>query len=268
MPARRGRLAPALTLLLCCAATARQADPAETPARRLWKEGQTALLDGRADQAIALFRQSLQLDPALADNHLSLAAAWLARDDEARAADSLQRYLKLRPDHLAVRLHLGELLLRLGRAEEARAAYEAFAADAQGQEEAAGPLLVRCHTRLVDIAAAAGDDYGEHLHRGVGLLLLARQRRALADEADDGPTPEALFIKAAGELALARLERPEEARPCWYLYEVWSELGQAQPAARWLRAAAAAAPFSPLTATERTRLAEAVRQRRADAGRK
>ena len=52
------------------------------------------------------------------------------------------------------------------------------------------------------------------------------------------------------ELALARLVRPDEARPCWYLYEVWSSLAQRQPAQRWLREADNWAPFSFLTPTE------------------
>ena len=71
----------------------------------------------------------------------------------------------------------------------------------------------------------------------------------------EGELPvEGLLCKAAGELTLARLERPDEARPCWYLYEVWSHLAQRQSALRWLREADAAAPFSYLTPNEQRRL--------------
>ena len=100
MPPRRGRPLPALCvlLLLCGPAPAREPAPPDTPARRLWKQGQEALVDGRPQEAAALFERSLQLDPDLADNHLSLAAAWLARDDEAKAAACLERYLERRPD--------------------------------------------------------------------------------------------------------------------------------------------------------------------------
>ena len=78
---------------------------------------------------------------------------------------------------------------------------------------------------------------------------------------------ESLLCKAAGELILARRERPDEARPCWYLFEVWSQLAQRQPAARWLRAAEDAAPFSYLTPAERARPGDSppTRPRRGDA---
>src|SRR5262249_56555631 len=97
------------------------------------------------------------------------------------------------------------------------------------------------------------DSYGEHLHRGIGLYYLAVQRAALPEPGDELP-PQALLCKAAGELSLARLERPDEARPLWYLHEIWGRLAQRQPALRALRAAAAAAPFSDLTAAEQRSL--------------
>jgi tetratricopeptide (TPR) repeat protein len=269
MFAHTGRLAPAfcLLLLLPAAGSARESDAPETPARLLWREGQAALLDNRPEDAVALFERSLRLDPNLADNHLSLAAAWLARDDEAKACTALERYLQARPGHLAIRLHHADLLLHLKRPTQAREEYERFAAEAQGQEAAAGDMLVHCHARLMELAMAAGDDHGEHLHRGISLLLLARQQRQLGATSGT-PTAEALLCQAAGEFAEAHLEQPDEARACWYLYEVWTELGQAQPASRWLRAAADAAPFGQLTATERARLAVAVRQLRSESARK
>jgi hypothetical protein len=53
---------------------------------------------------------------------------------------------------------------------------------------------------------------------------------------------------------LARLQAPDQARPCWYLYEVWSRLAQRQPALRHLREADMAAPFSYLTPAEKRNL--------------
>jgi hypothetical protein len=111
----------------------------------------------------------------------------------------------------------------------------------------------------MEIAEAEEDEYGEHLNRGIGLFLLGRQRVVLAD-AEARLSAESLLFKAAGELMLARVRRPDEARPCWYLHEVWSQLAQSQPAARWLRAAEAEAPFSYLTPAERRRLQLATRQ--------
>src|SRR5437763_1610826 len=92
--------------------------------------------------------------------------------------------------------------------------------------------------------------------RGIGLYLLARQRAALPDSEGE-LSCEGLLCKAAGELTLARLRRPDEARPCWYLYEVWSELAQRQPALRWLRAAEEAAPAGGLTPAEQRGLQRA-----------
>jgi hypothetical protein len=61
---------------------------------------------------------------------------------------------------------------------------------------------------------------------------------------------EGLLCKAAGELTLAHLRRPQEARPNWYLYTVWWRLDRRQTALRCLREAAETAPFSYLTPFE------------------
>jgi hypothetical protein len=110
----------------------------------------------------------------------------------------------------------------------------------------------------MEIAVAEEDEYAEHLHRGIGLFLLARQQEAQGSHAD--PCPEALLCRAAAELTLARIACPDEAQPCWYLYEVWSRLAQRQAALRCLREADLAAPFSYMTPTEQTRLALACRR--------
>jgi hypothetical protein len=102
----------------------------------------------------------------------------------------------------------------------------------------------------MEIAEAEGDDYGEHLHRGIGVFFLACERVVLPD-LQGKLSAEGLFCQAAGELALARLDRPEEARPCWYLHEVWTRLNQSGPAIKNLRTAMAAAPFCSLTPVER-----------------
>ena len=45
-----------------------------------------------------------------------------------------------------------------------------------------------------------------------------------------------------------------DARPCWYLHAVWSDLGQRQPADRWLRAALERPGPEELTPAERREL--------------
>jgi tetratricopeptide (TPR) repeat protein len=218
-------------------------------AGEVWEQGQQAMRQGKPREAITLYEQSLALDPKFERNYLSLAAAYLELGDDDRACPHLAKYVNAHPENLLIRNHLAELLLRLRRLAEAQVEFERFIVDAQEQGEPASKNLIHCHSRLMEIGEEKADDYSEHLHRGIGLFLLARERAALPDPEGQLPT-EGLLCKAAGELTLARLKRPDEARPCWYLYEVWSRLPMRQPALQCLRAAEAAAPFTYLTPTE------------------
>jgi tetratricopeptide (TPR) repeat protein len=264
MPLRRPRAFVCLFGLLATLSAAEPAAP--MPALALWQEGQKAMGEGRTDDAIDRYQRSVRLDPGLTRNYLSLAAAFLARGEDERAAPYLERYVADQPDHLVARAHYAELLLRLKRPAAARAQFERFIADAQDDEVLARQHLVHCHSRLMEIAEGEEDDYGEHLHRGIGLYLLACQSEAL--EAEGGLSVEGTLFKAIAELTLARLGRPEAARPCWYLYAAWSRLAQHQPAARWLRTAEAAATLSDLTPSEKRQLRLAGRQSRVEGRRK
>jgi tetratricopeptide (TPR) repeat protein len=238
-----------------------------TSAQRLWEQGQDAMRDGRTDVAVGFYERSLALDPNLVNNHLSLAAAYLDKGEDERALPHLAQYVAAKPNHFVVRAHYAELLLRLREYHGAVVQYERFDADLQEHEDLAKQELIHCHSRLMEIAERQDDGYAEHLHRGIGLYLLARQgEQALPD--DESLSTESLLCKAAGELTLARRQRPEEARPCWYLFEVWSQLSQRQPAARWLRAAEQSAPFSYLTPVERRNLQLASRSLDLESGRK
>jgi hypothetical protein len=195
---------------------------------------------------------------AQAVNHLGLAASCLEKGDEAGALPHLAHYLTANPDHLVVRAHYAELLLRLHHDAEARCEFERFASDCPGRTAAHLKQLIHCHSRLMEIAEAENKDYEEHLHRGIGLYLLARQRAGL--EADGGePEAEGLLCKSAAELTMAHTQHPDRAQPSWYLYEVWSRLNQRQTALRCLREADSAAPFSYLTSAEQSALQLACR---------
>jgi hypothetical protein len=197
--------------------------------------------DAPAEQA-----PQAEADPAR--SHLSEAASCLEKGDEEHACPHLARYLAAHPEHLVVRGHYAEVLMRLQRWQEARSEYERCAADAQALGEGGLRQQVHCHSRLMEIAEAQEEEYDEHLHRGIGLYLLARVQAAGPDE--DGQDPQSLLCKAAAELSLAHLERTDQAQPCWYLYQVWTRLGQRGPALRCLRQAEQAAPFSYLTPHE------------------
>lgn len=271
MPSRRAWLLSCLLCLSCHAfpapppptaappAAVAAASPASPAAGTLWEKGQAAMRDGQVETAIVWYEQSLASDPGMVRNHLSLAAAWLEQGAPERAAPHLGRYLTARPEQWLIRAHYAELLVRIDRYAEARSELERFIAEAQQHGPAAQAQLIHSHSRLMEIARLSDDAYQEHLHRGIGLYLLAKERQQIDDSTDELPA-EGLFCKAAGELTLARLERPDQARPCWYLYEVWSRLGQDQPARRWLHAADAEAPFTYLTPCEQRNLHLACRE--------
>ena len=250
----------------CLLAACQPAADRASPGFPLWQRAQEALRHGQADRAIDLYEQSLVADPHLTRNYLGLAAAYLGKGDDARACLHLTLYVAAHPEHVAVRTQYADLLCRLRRVAEARAELERCVADVQDDPALADEHLLHCHSRLMEIAEQAEDDYGEHLHRGIGLFLLGRQRAA------EGPVgalrAEGLFCKAAAELTLARRAQPGAARPSWYLHEVWTQMGQSQPAGRCLYAAVRAAPFGDLTPAEQRGLYLARRCHDHDAARK
>jgi tetratricopeptide (TPR) repeat protein len=188
--------------------------------------------------------------PLPADS-ISLAADCLARGDDTGAANHLTRHVAAHPDQLVFRAQLGEILARLDRLPDAQAQFEAAVAHAQEGSAAAHGRLVHFHTRLMEIARQRGDEFREHLHRGIGLYLIAVH---LADRGETGDT-ERLLFKAAGALKEAQERRSDDARTAWYLYRVWSQLDQPRPAERALRKAASNSIGSDLTPTESRDLA-------------
>jgi tetratricopeptide (TPR) repeat protein len=258
----------ALLLALACPAALPADDKpaAPTPAEAAWQRGQLAMERDRLEEAVGQFQLSLRLDPGLAQARLSLAAAHLALGQDKEALPHLAAYLQARPDHHLIRAHYADLLARLGLAAEASRQLERFVADVQPIARLADRHLIASHTRLMEIAQSRRDEYNEHLHRGIGLYLLAGKRAELGD----GPSlrvAEELLCKAAAELTLARLAAPGRGRPCWYLHQVWARLAQRQPALRWLRAAEGAGPLSDLTPAETRDLELAARAARLE-GRK
>jgi hypothetical protein len=223
--------------------------PDKSSADQQWEMGQAAMRQGRTGEAIHCYEQSLKTDVSLTRNHLSLAAAYLQEDDADRACTCLARYVEGNPDEPLIRARYAELLLRLRRFPEARVQFEQLVCEAQVHANSADLDLIHCHSRLMEIAEESDDSYHEHLHRGISLYLLARKRAELPNPEGDLPA-ESLLCKAAAELTLAQLQRPEEARPTWYLFQVWSRLGQRQPALCRLRQANDAAPFTFLSPAE------------------
>jgi tetratricopeptide (TPR) repeat protein len=229
-------------------------------AQELWEQGQHAMKAGQPDQAIDLYQQSLQEDRAGGQNHLSVAAAYLEKGDDRAACAHLGLFLQSHPEHRNARYYHAELLLKLGNHRVARTEFEQAIRQEQGERAPDLRHLVHCHTRLVEIGEVLDADYLVHLHRGIGMLLLAAQRSALDDI--DGALPrEALLCKAAAELARARVLRPSQARACWYLHLAWRQLAQHGPARRWLIEARRLAPISDLNPAEQRDLILACHER-------
>ena len=249
MPLRLGCAVFAFALVSCHALPpAQQELPGETP-MQLWQKAQQALEQGKAGEAITLYKRSLSADGQFTRNHLGLAAAYLEQGDETSACNHLGSYVSAHPTDLSTRSQYAELLLRQRRYLEARGQWELVVADAQAREGDWLKPLIEAHSRLVELAEVADDPYEEHLNRGIGFYLLAQRQQQLGDGLG-GLTCEGLLCKAAGELSAAQDVRQSEAKPAWYLYRVWRQLGQHQPAQCALQSALRAAPFSHLSAAE------------------
>jgi tetratricopeptide (TPR) repeat protein len=193
-------------------------------------------------------------------SHLSLAAAYLEKGDDRAACEHLGLFLQAHPAHRNARFYHAELLLKLGQHQGARGEFELAIRHEQDERDPDLHHMVQCHTRLVEIGEAQGAAYLVHLHRGIGMLLLARQRAAL-DNPDGELSTEALLCKAAAQLSRARALRPSEARPSWYLHLAWRQLVQHATARRWLAVAQRQAPFSHLNPAEHRDLQLACRER-------
>ena len=183
------------------------------------------------------------------EDSLRQATACLESGDDAGALPHLQAYLTAHPDHVVLRAHLGELLLRLHKKSEAKQEFERYLADAASQGDLVCRHVIHSHTRLAEIARDNGDAYQERLHRGIGLYLLARQVAGAA-ATDGDPDPESLLFKAVKQLEQAVKEGPQQARPHWYLYLAWSQLGQLHPARASLQQVRRLAEQSELPADE------------------
>lgn len=186
-----------------------------------------------------------------ATTELSEAAARIEQGDDTGAIRILTRHLAAHPEHVTVRAYLAEIHFRRGEWCEAQLLFDRFIQEGQ-LVELELPRLVHGHTRLMAIAEKLGDKYAEHVHRGIGLFWLAQQASVAEDVAS-----ERYLCAAAGELARAERLHPDRARPHWYRYRVWQQLGQTAAARTALRIAIRNAPFSDLTRAEQLALANA-----------
>ena len=183
---------------------------------------------------------------------LTLAAECLDRGDDAGAVSFLTEHLRAHPDADMLRLHLAEVLRKIGRIEEARVHYERFVCAAQTADGPAAAKLVHAHTRLMELA---GNDYDEFLHRGIGLVLLVRKWTADPARRDEIASEQTL-AKAVKALKSALELRPGDPRANIYLAEALDGLGQRSAARTAIRMARAGLPDAVVTDAEKARTEE------------
>jgi tetratricopeptide (TPR) repeat protein len=190
---------------------------------------------------------------AVTVDSLTRAAECLDRGDNAGALPHLRAHVRAHPGAVMIRAHLAEVLYRLGKADEARTQFERVVADAQPLSGGARKLLVHWHTRIMEIAQAANDDYAENLNRGIGLVLLVRRWDAEPGRRDEAAA-ERTLVKALAALRAAREARPDDARANLYIADALERLGQVSAARAARHAARAALPDASVTDTERERM--------------
>lgn len=98
-------------------------------ARALYSRGLVALRTGDVATAQADFARLTQVNPASATAHYTLAVAHIQANALAEGERELRLALDRSPSYAAARLALGTVLLRLGRRDEAREAFELAARD-------------------------------------------------------------------------------------------------------------------------------------------
>ena len=166
-----------------------------------------------------------------ADSALERAADLLERGDSASALPHFRTYLTAFPEAVAVRFQLAELLFRLNKPHDARAEFETCLAGFASSSKPM-PQLVQCHTRLMALAEDRGDDFGEHLHRGIGLYLLVRRWDADSARRDEVAAEQTLS-QALDALAAAARLRPGDAAVAEHRALILDRLGLPSAAIRW-----------------------------------
>ncbi|HEX3729332.1 MAG TPA: tetratricopeptide repeat protein [Opitutaceae bacterium] len=165
------------------------------PAAALLEQGRELRGQGRAEEAIAAFREALALEPNLAEAHHQLGNALKALRRYAEAVPCLRSAALLAPENAAVWLNLGVACLELGWAEEAVARFrravelEPFRPDARNVLGHALLVQGRCAEarrqleealRLRPGYAAAHDNLGRVLKaQGRATEAIAHHRAAI-----------------------------------------------------------------------------------------
>jgi tetratricopeptide (TPR) repeat protein len=100
-------------------------DAADANSAAAWFERGCDLEEDSPEEAMAAYRQALEMEPGLADAHLNLGRLLHERGESAAAERHYRQALAARPDDSTAAYNLGVALQDLGRLQEAAEAYDA-----------------------------------------------------------------------------------------------------------------------------------------------
>ncbi|MGH0031582.1 MAG: tetratricopeptide repeat protein [Myxococcota bacterium] len=100
-------------------ALARSAEEGVSPAHALYKQGFDHFANDRVDEAIALYRKALEIDPELAIAWNGLSLAFRQKGDMDAAVEAGRRLIELEPDDPLSHTNLSILYMRQGLIPEA-----------------------------------------------------------------------------------------------------------------------------------------------------
>jgi tetratricopeptide (TPR) repeat protein len=98
--------------------------------------GLISLRQGRADEAIAQFREALRIDPEIAEIHASLGTALFQRGQREEGLVELRDAVRINPDYAVARVNVGNALLEEGLVDAAVAQYREAVRISPGYAEA------------------------------------------------------------------------------------------------------------------------------------
>ncbi len=202
--------------------------------------GQLCEADRRPVEAVACFRQALEIEPGEAEGHFLLGNALLAQSKWPEAETAYRRCVDFRPEHVPALVNLGFVLGEQDRLDDAKEIYERALALRPEQPEIphnlANVFREQGHLDralvLYDDALRLRPDYSKALvNRGVALVAMNRLDEAIRDLEQGAQLqpdlPEAhtslgaaLSVKQRFDEAFARYERalelsPDHAEAAW-----------------------------------------------------
>ena len=196
---------------------------AQIALRACLEEATAEAAAGRADRAIAAYRQAIALAPARSDLRYNLGVLLAGQDDFAAAERAFLDAQSLRPDWAALPLALGHLCYRQRRYAEAEVHFERAVALAPDSVEALGNLALALSARWrYDLALpflrraralAPADEEVWFALRGV-LLTLDRDEDALQDflAFEREAKPSARLVATGAMVAMLEGDRERQAR--------------------------------------------------------